>query len=160
MFTAMSRRILFQLGAGALAGSALAPGAAGAQAVPGESSNNEMIVRRWYRLWETEKTDWTPFGALLADDFTFTSAAPDDHISKAAFKKNCWETQIAHNKGFDLELITSKDDWVLVKYLCHTSTGGAFRNVEFLRLRDGKIESIECYFGGAGYATALDAKKS
>ncbi len=160
MSTALSRRLVFKLGAGALGGSALAPRAAAARSIPGEASTNEMIVRRWYRLWETEKTNWAPFDALLADDFTFTSAAPDDHISKAAFKTNCWDTQIAQNKGFDLELMTAKDDWVLVKYLCHTSSGGAFRNVEFLRLRNGRIESIECYFGGAGYATALDAKKT
>jgi len=34
------------------------------------------------------------FHMLLADNFTFTSAAGDDHISKSAFKTQCWDTQV------------------------------------------------------------------
>jgi hypothetical protein len=34
-----------------------------------------------------------------------------------------------------------------VKYLCHTKDGKSFRNVEYLRIKDGKLHSIECYFG-------------
>jgi len=33
------------------------------------------------------------------------------------------------------------------KYLCHTTNGKSFRNVEYLRIENGKLESIECYFG-------------
>jgi ketosteroid isomerase-like protein len=156
---AMTRRILFQLAASAAAASALAPQAAQAQARPGASSDNEMIVRKWYQLWATDKRNWPAFDALLADDFNFTSAAPDDHIDKIAFKKKCWESQIDHIKGFDLELVMAKDDLVLVKYLCQTTGGKAFRNVELHRLRSGKIASIECYFGGPGYPTAAEAQK-
>ena len=159
--TAMSRRILFELGVGAFAGTVLVPEVASAQAQLSETSKNELIVRKWYRLWEQEKTNWAPFDALLADDFTFTSAAPDDHISKTAFKKNCWDTQIAHIKSFDLELVTAKGDFVAVKWLCHTTNGKAFRDVEVHRLRGLKIEALECYFGGpAGFPTAVESQKS
>ena len=41
-----------------------------------------------------------------------------------------------------------------VKYLCHTTNGKSFRNVEYLRISDGKVEALECYFGGAGYPSA------
>ena len=41
-----------------------------------------------------------------------------------------------------------------VKYLGHTTNGKSFRNVEYLRVRDGKVETLECYFGGAGYPSA------
>jgi hypothetical protein len=34
-----------------------------------------------------------------------------------------------------------------VKYLCHTKDGKSFRNVEYLRIKNGKLQSIECYFG-------------
>ena len=37
---------------------------------------------------------WRTFNALLAEDFTFSSAAGDDHISKSTFKTQCWDTQI------------------------------------------------------------------
>ena len=98
---------------------------------------------------------------LLSDDFTFTSAAPDDHISKTAFKKNCWDTQIEHIKNFDLELVMAKGDFVTVRWLCHTTNGKAFRDVEVHRLRSHKIEALECYFGGpAGFPTAVESQKS
>jgi ketosteroid isomerase-like protein len=161
MSTAMSRRFLLGLGAGAFAGTVLVSEAASAQAQPGGISKNEMIVRKWYRLWETEKTNWGPFDALLADDFTFTSAAPDDHISKTAFKKNCWDTQIERIKSFDLELVMAKGDFVTVRWLCHTTNGKAFRDVEVHRLRGLKIEALKCYFGGpAGFPTAVESQKS
>ena len=32
-------------------------------------------------------------------------------------------------------------------YVCHTKNGKTFRNVEYLRLKDDKLEAIECYFG-------------
>ncbi len=107
MSTAMPRRNLFKLGAGALAGATLVPAAATAEARPGEAAKNESIVRKYYKLWEQK--DWAPLGALLADDFTFTSPQ-DDHIDLAAFKKNCWGTQIGFIKGFDLEVVMAKDE--------------------------------------------------
>jgi hypothetical protein len=51
-------------------------------------------------------------------------------------------------------VITSGDE-AFVKYLCHTTNGKSFRNVEYVRLRGGKVEVIECYFGGAGYPSAV-----
>ena len=32
-------------------------------------------------------------------------------------------------------------------YVCQTKNGKTFRNVEYFRLRDDKVEAIECYFG-------------
>ena len=159
MSAVLSRRILFELGAGALAGTSLLPAAASAQPGLSEFSKHKETVREWYKLWETTKV-WAPFDALLTDDFTFTSAAPDDHISKAVFKKNCWDTQINHIKNFDLELVMAEGDSVFVRYLCHTTSGKSFRNVEVCQLRGPKIASIECYFGGpAGYPTKAETQK-
>jgi hypothetical protein len=107
-------------------------------------SNHPEVVK----TWQVEKKDWTPFSALLVDNFTFSSAAGDDHISKSAFKTNCWDTQINFIGQFDLEQLIARGNEAFAKYLCHTKNGKSFRNVEYFRLRDGKIESIECYFGG------------
>jgi ketosteroid isomerase-like protein len=154
---AMARRsaVLLTSGAIALAGAALlgcdhaaAPPLAGTGSPPagaGLSSSNEDVIRRWYKGWE--KKDWPPLDALLADDFTFSSAAGDDHISKAAFKKNCWETQIDHMARMDVQRIYGSGDEAFVMYVGLTKNGKTFRNVEYLRLKDGKIEAIECYFG-------------
>ena len=141
----MSRRNLLETGTGVLVAAVSLPRPATASALGGQNSTNEEIIRKWYRGWE--KKDWNPLDALLADNFTFTSANDDDHISKSAFKARCWETQIDFIGHFDLERITTDADDAFVKYLCHTKNGKSFRNVEYLRIKNGKLESIECYFG-------------
>lgn len=145
---ALSRRKLLEAGACALGGAAACLATATAYAEVGSSATTEEIIRKWYKTWQEEKKNWAPFDALLADDFTFSSAAGDDHISKSAFKTNCWDTQINFIGRFDLERLIASGNDAFVKYLCHTKNGKSFRNVEYVRLREGKIESIECYFGG------------
>src|SRR5579863_9402233 len=77
----VSRRNLLATGACALAGAVSLPGAASASAWEEQNSANEEVVRRWYAAWDTK--DWGPVDSLLADNFTFSSAAGDDHISKS-----------------------------------------------------------------------------
>jgi len=141
----MSRRKLLATGACALVGAVSLPGAASASASGEQNSTNEEIIRKWYGAWE--KKDLGTFDALLADNFTFSSAAGDDHISKSTFKTRCWDTQVNFIGDFDLERITTGAEDAFVKYLCHTTNGKSFRNVEYLRIKNGKLESIECYFG-------------
>jgi len=141
----MSRRNLLVTGACALVGAVTLPGPARASASGGQNLTNEEIIRKWYAAWE--KKDLGTFNILLADNFTFTSAAGDDHISKSIFKAQCWDTQVNFIEHFDLERITTGPEDAFVKYLCHTKNGKSFRNVEYLRIKDGKLESIECYFG-------------
>ena len=142
---AVSRRKLLATGACALAGAVSLHGPASASASGGQNLTNGEVVRKWYAAWE--KRDWGPVGDLLADDFTFTSAAGDDHISKSAFKAQCWETQIDFIKHFDLERVAASAEDAFVKYLCHNKDGKSFRNVEYLRIKNEKLQSIECYFG-------------
>jgi hypothetical protein len=142
---AMSRRYLFGTGACALVGAMSLPRAASASASAAQNLTNEEILREWYAAWEQK--DWGPVDSLLADNFTFSSAAGDDHISKSAFKEQCWKTQINFIKRFDLERVSTGADDAFVKYLCHTTNGKSFRNVEYIRIKNGKLQSIECYFG-------------
>jgi len=141
----VSRRNLLAMGACALVGAVSLPGPASARALGEQNLTNEEVVRKWYAAWE--KKDWGPVGNLLADNFTFTSAAGDDHIDKSTFKARCWETQIDFIKHFDLERVTTGANDAFVKYLCHTKDGKSFRNVEYLQIKNGKLQSIECYFG-------------
>jgi ketosteroid isomerase-like protein len=142
---AVSRRNLLTTGACALVGAVGLPRAASASASAAQDLTNEEIVRNWYAAWEQK--DWGPVDSLLADNFTFSSAAGDDHISKSAFKEQCWKTQIDFIKHFDLERISTGADDAFVKYLCHTKNGKSFRNVEYLRIKNGQLQSMECYFG-------------
>jgi ketosteroid isomerase-like protein len=142
---AMSRRTILEAGVWALAAASGIPQLASARAEIGLSPKSDETIRRWYAAWEQK--DWHPVDILLADDFTFTSAAGDDHISKSAFKAQCWETQINFIERFDLQRVFGSGNEAFVMYVCHTKNGKTFRNVEYLRLRDGKVEAIECYFG-------------
>jgi len=151
---AVPRRTLLGTGVCALVGGVGLPPAAGARAWACLSVTNEGIIRKYYAGWE--KKDWGVVDALLADSFTFTSAAPDDHISKSTFKTQCWDTQSALIEGFDLERVFGNGDEAFVKYVCRTRSGKSFRNVEYLRLRDKKVVAIECYFGGPGFPSAAN----
>ena len=141
----MPRRNLLATGVSALVGAVALPGLASPSALGGQNSTNEEVARKWYAAWE--KKDWGPVDSLLADNFTFSSAAGDDHISKSAFKKQCWETQINFIGHFDLERVATGPDDAFVKYLCYTMNGKSLRNVEYHRIKNGRLESIECYFG-------------
>jgi ketosteroid isomerase-like protein len=141
----MSRRTMLEAGACALAAAAAIPQTASARAETGLSPENARTIRKWYAAWEQK--DWHPVDVLLADDFTFTSANNDDHISKSVFKTRCWESQINFVERFDLQRVFGSGNEALVMYVCRTKNGKTFRNVEYIRLRDGKLEAIECYFG-------------
>ncbi|MGC2033233.1 MAG: nuclear transport factor 2 family protein [Steroidobacteraceae bacterium] len=141
----MSRRMIIEAGACVLAAAAGIPQIAGARAATGLSPKSDETIRKWYAAWE--KKDWHPVDILLADDFTFTSAAGDDHINKSTFKTRCWETQIDFIDRFDLQRVFGSGDEAFVLYVCRTKNAKTFRNVEYLRLRDGKVAAIECYFG-------------
>jgi ketosteroid isomerase-like protein len=143
--TTVSRRNLLAKGTCALVVAVSLPGSVSASASGGQNLTNDEMIRKWYAAWE--KKDLDTFNTLLADNFTFSSAAGDDHISKGTFKTQCWDTQVNFIEHFDLERITAGTDDAFVKYLCHTKNGKSFRNVEYLRIKNGKLESIECYFG-------------
>jgi hypothetical protein len=143
--TAMSRRAVLEAGACALAGAAAIPQIASAHAEAVLGPNNEETIRKYYAAWE--KKDWRPIDILLADNFTFTSANNDDHISKSTFKTRCWESQIDFIERFELERVIGNGNEAFVMYVCRTKNGKTLRNVEYLRLRHDKVEAIECYFG-------------
>jgi ketosteroid isomerase-like protein len=143
--TTLSRRAVLKAGPYALAAAAVIPQIASAHAETGLSPKSDETIRKWYAAWEQK--DWRPIDRLLADNFTFTSAAGDDHISKSAFKAQCWETQHGFIERFDLQRIFGSGNEAFVMYVCRTKNGKAFHNVEYVRLRDDKVEAIECYFG-------------
>jgi hypothetical protein len=154
---AMSRRTVLEAGACALAAATGVPQLARASEETGQRSKSQEVVRKYYAAWETKH--WHSMDILLTDDFTFSSPL-DDHISKSNFKTGCWDTQIAFTDRFDLKQVIGKDNEVFVMYVCHTTNGKMFRNVEYVQLRDDRVKAIECYFGGkASFPSAVSAEK-
>jgi len=155
----VSRRKLFATGACGLVGALALPGQERSSPLRGRNFVNNEIVRKWYAAWENK--DLGTFNTLLADNFTFTSAAGDDHISKSAFKAQCWETQINFIERFDLLRVYGSGNEAFVMYVCRTKNGKTFRNVEYIRLRDDKLEAIECYFGAqSSFPSAVSTRQS
>lgn len=155
----VSRRAVLKAGPCALVATSGMPTLAGVRGASGLSPESEETIRKWYAAWE--KKDWAPVDALLADDFTFTSAAGDDHINKSAFKTQCWQTQIDFIDRFELQHVIGSRREAFVMYVCRTKNGNLFRNVEYLRLKGEKLESIECYFGAqSSFASAVGSGKS
>jgi ketosteroid isomerase-like protein len=154
---AMSRRTVLEAGAGALVAAAGIPQLARASVETGPRSKSQEAVRKYYAAWETK--DWHPVDIMLTDDFTFSSPL-DDHISKSDFKAGCWDTQIAYIGRFDLKQVIGTGNEAFVMYVCHTTNGKTFRNVEYFQLRDDKVKAVECYFGGkSSFPSAVSTGK-
>jgi len=83
---------------------------------------------------------------ILADGFTFTSPAGDNHINLKQYKERCWPNAI-NTRKFDLEKVIVAGDDAFVTYNGWTNDGRLFRNTERFKLRDGKIIENECFFG-------------
>ena len=154
----MSRRTAIEAGVSVLAAAVSVPIVASAHPAAALRPKAEEIVRKYYTAWE--QTDWRPFDILLADNFTFTSAAGDDHLSKSVFRAKCWGTQKDFIERFDLLRVFGSGSEAFVMYDCHTKNGRTLRNVEYLRLADDKVEAIECYFGAqSSFPSAVSNKQ-
>jgi ketosteroid isomerase-like protein len=153
---AMSRRMLLEAGACALAATMVIPKMASAHAATGLSQQNEQIVRKFYAAWESKA--WDALDILLADDFTFTSPN-DDHISKAVYKADCWQSNVNLIDHFDLQQIVGRDNDAFVMYVLHIKNGKTLENVEHLQMRGGKVEAVRCYFGGKNSYPAAVVKQ-
>jgi hypothetical protein len=88
----VSRRNLLATGTCALLVAACLPEPASASALGEENLTNEEIVRKWYAAWENK--DLGTFNALLADNFTFTSAAGDAPWRQLSRREVIWRSSI------------------------------------------------------------------
>jgi ketosteroid isomerase-like protein len=104
---------------------------------------NTEIAKQSYLAYATSNRDANE--AVIADEFSFTSPL-DNGIDRATYFSRCWPNheQIA---GFDFIRMIEAGDEVIVTYEGHHSSGRKFRNTEVLTIRDGRIVSVEVYFG-------------
>ena len=108
-----------------------------------QQSSTEKMVRGYYAAYE--KKDWALMEPLLANDFTFSSPV-DEKISLKTYKEKCWPNAYKLKKFEVVKLIVQGDD-AFVTYNGWTTDGKLFRNTEYFKFKDGKIESNECFFG-------------
>jgi hypothetical protein len=154
-----SRRKL--LGGTTLALAAVSGLAAPAIAQAGEplDPRTEAIIRKHYDAWVQK--DWPVEDRLLADDFTFSSPAGDDHISKSLFKRRCWDTQSPLIKHYTMLRLFGSGAEAFAMYDCLTTNDKTFQNVEYFQLHDGKIKNLVCYFGApSNYPSEVSAGRT
>ena len=74
---------------------------------------------------------------------------PDDHISVEKFKEKCWE-QATHIQRFEFMKISGNSEEAFAIIHVVTTDNRIIRNVEYFTFANGKIKSIEVFFGGSG----------
>ena len=106
-------------------------------------------VKSYYRAYE--RHDPVMVAAELADDFTFTSPF-DDHIGREDYFRRCWPTEPLH-QSFTFVALAEDGDRVRAVYDCVMRRPNAvhpdmcFRNAEMHNFENGKLKSVEVFFG-------------
>jgi ketosteroid isomerase-like protein len=83
--------------------------------------------------------------SLLAEDFHFTSPI-DNALDRQTYLARCWPNS-ASMESADVLQEASDGGRALLVYEARTSTGKRFRNAEVHTVRDGKLVSVDVYFG-------------
>ena len=118
-------------------------------AISSTAQNSEKLIRNY--LEGFEKKDWNMVASQFADDFTFTSPAGADHISLATYKQKCFPTSQFFKKIEFSEIMVQGNNAFAI-YNITTTDNKIVRNTEYYTFSNGKIKSIECFFGtGPGY---------
>jgi ketosteroid isomerase-like protein len=105
------------------------------------------LIKRYFNGWE--RRDWEAVASQLAADFTFSSPAPDDHLPTERFKAKCW-SQTDWIRRFEFPKILGDEHEALAIVHVVTTDNRVIRNIEYFTFRDGKVASIEVFFGGGG----------
>jgi len=120
-----------------------------------KAQDADKTIRTYFSGYE--KKDWNIVSSQLADGFTFTSPAPDDHIPLSVYKAKCWP-QSQFIKKVDFVKIVQEGNCAFVIYNLTTIDNKHLRNTEYYTFSNGKIKSIECFFGGTGAGYPTNAK--
>jgi hypothetical protein len=109
-----------------------------------QSQSHEKLIRNFFDGFE--KHDWNVAAKLLADDFTFSSPNGDDHLTIAQYKERCWPTN-KFFKHIEFPKIIVDGNTAFAMYDITTTDNKVVHNVEYYTFSNGKIKSIECFFG-------------
>jgi ketosteroid isomerase-like protein len=106
-------------------------------------TSSAEIVRACFVAYEDK--DRQAIEELLSGDFVFSSPL-DNRIDRQAYLDRCWP--ISNNvHDFKLVNLVASGSQVFVTYISTLDSGESFRNTEIFEVTDGKIKSVEVYFG-------------
>ncbi|QRM46752.1 nuclear transport factor 2 family protein [Rhizobium sp. BG4] len=107
------------------------------------SNEHEAIIRGLFAAYVQGRKDLVR--PMLADDFTFSSPR-DDHIGREDYFERCWPEKPPFST-IEIECLSVEGDEAAVRYRAVKHDGTAFRNMESFRFKDGKVASVDVYFG-------------
>jgi hypothetical protein len=115
-----------------------------------QDTRQEKTIKTFYSGFVNK--DWNTVASTLADDFNFTSPAPDDHITLSAFHEKCFPTSKFTKEVNFLKMVESGNQVFLLVQI-NTTDNKIVRNMDYYTFNSaGKIQSYECFFGtGIGY---------
>ena len=115
-----------------------------------QSQSAEKIIKTYFSGYE--KKDWNLVAGQLSGDFTFTSPNGDDHLTLAKYKEKCWGNALKFFKTIEFSKIVVDGNTAFAMYNITTTDNKIVHNVEYYTFSNGKIKSIETFFGaGVGY---------
>ncbi len=82
---------------------------------------------------------------LMGDHFSFNSPR-DDHISRAVYFERCFPNSNQIHE-LRIEQIFTQGNEALVRYQAELVDGTRFRNCEYFRIENGKVQVVNVYFG-------------
>jgi hypothetical protein len=115
-----------------------------------QDTRKEKAARTYYAGFVNK--DWALTSSQLADGYTFSSPAGDDHISVETFKERCFPTSKFFKTASFLKM-SETDNELFVLVQINTIDNKIVRNVDLFTFDSlGKIRAVECFFGaGIGY---------
>ena len=109
------------------------------------SQSQEQRIKNFFAGFE--KKDWDMVANQVTDDFNFTSPNDDNHINLKQYKDKCWATGTKYFKKIEFTRIMAEGNDAFVMYNITTTDNKIVHNVEYYTFRNGKIKSIETFFG-------------
>ncbi|MBS1492379.1 MAG: nuclear transport factor 2 family protein [Bacteroidetes bacterium] len=107
------------------------------------NSNIAGLIRKCFQAYEDKTRE--VIEEILSDDFVFSSPY-DDFINREEYFKRCWPHS-ADMKKITVEKIFAEGSEAFARYECIMKDGKSFRNTEFFTAENGKIKSVDVYFG-------------
>jgi hypothetical protein len=109
-----------------------------------KSQSPEKLIKAFFAGFE--KKDWNMIASQLAEDFTFTSPNGDNHLTIKQYKDKCW-ANVKFFKKIEFIQITVDGNTAFAMYNITDTENKVAHNVEYYTFRNGKIRSIETFFG-------------
>lgn len=103
----------------------------------------EELIRQCFRAYEEKNREMIE--EILGDDFTFSSPY-DDFINREEYFKRCWPHS-AEMQKINVEKVFAEGDEAFARYECIMKDGKSFRNTEYFTAENGKLKSVDVYFG-------------